>query len=57
MLTRLGGLLYRARWTILVFTVVLTCCMAVYGLRVFDAEGSASLNDPNSKSIRGSNSY
>lgn len=52
MLTRLGGLLYRARWTILVFTVVLTCCMAVYGLRVFDAEGSASLNDPNSESIK-----
>jgi trehalose monomycolate/heme transporter len=52
MLTGLGGFLYRARWAILVLTIILTCCMGIYGLGVFNAEGSASLNDPNSESIR-----
>ncbi|GCE14429.1 MMPL family transporter [Tengunoibacter tsumagoiensis] len=52
MLTRLGGGLYRARWALLLFTLLLTAIMGWYGLGVFDSLGSATLGNPKDESIR-----
>ena len=52
MLTWLGGLLFKRRWSVVVAAVLLALVMGLYGFQVFDSLQGVGLEDPQSESIR-----
>ena len=52
MLARLGGMLYRTRWLVLVIALLIVSGAVVFGTGVFSSLKSGGFNDPASKSSR-----
>jgi uncharacterized membrane protein YdfJ with MMPL/SSD domain len=49
-LTRLGGILYRARWAVLLVATILVVAAAVFGTGIFGLLTGGGFQDPNSQS-------
>src|SRR5215469_6216351 len=52
MLTRLGGILYRARWAVLMGAMVLVVAAAIFGTGIFGLLTGGGFQDPNSQSTK-----
>src|SRR5215467_11980754 len=52
MLTRLGGILYRARWAVLLLATILVVAAAVFGTGIFGLLTGGGFQDPNSQSTQ-----
>jgi trehalose monomycolate/heme transporter len=52
MLTRLGGIIYRARWAVLLGSMVLVVAAAIFGTGIFGLLTSGGFQDPNSQSTQ-----
>ena len=50
MLARLGGFLYRMRWSAIIVALVIVVTAAIYGSSLFGLLKSGGFTDPNSQS-------